>query len=1343
MAVQTLRNVFDEKEAWFLAKGMCIALHVAVHNNNAEWVEKICIIFSQVDNILLAKGPCNETVLYYAKTRVIAKKLVEAVSLEKRKGFIFSVDKFHCTALHMAASMGRKSVVKFLSSFPLKDELVLAKNNTGWTALHCSSNRKIAQSLVESVTLERQKDFVLSAAKGKVTALHLAADNGRTDVVKYLCSLSLKEELLFAKDDEGWTALHFSTNQNVSQLLVESVTSERQKEFTLSVAKNEVTALHVAAGNGRTDVVEYLCSLPVKDELLLAADMDGLTALHYSSNKKIAQSLVKTVTPERQRDFVLSAPETRVTAVHKAAGTGKIDVVEYLCNLPVKDELLLAADINSLTALHYSSSKKIAQSLVKTVRPKGQRDFVLSAPETGVTALHLAAGNGRIDVVEYLCSLPVKDELLLAADMNGLTALHYSSNKKIAQSLVETVRPERQRDFVLLVNYIQRTALHVAAEYGRADVVKYFCSLSLKEVLLLAKDDKGWTALHLSTNQKVSQLLVESVTPERQKELLLSVAKNKVTALHVAAANGRIDVVEYLCSLPVKDELLSAADMNGMTALYYSSNQRVAQLLVESVTSNRQKEFILSVAKDKITALHVAAYKERTDVVEYLCSLPVKDDLVLARGSTGETALHCSSNQRIAQLLVESVTSERQRDFILSVTDNQFTALHIAAGNGSTDVVEYLCSLPVKDELLFAKDIIGCTALHYSSNQKIAQSLVESVTAERQQDFILSGTDGQLTALHVAASNGRTDVVEYLCSLPVKDELLLVRNSTSETALHCSSNKKIAQLLVESLEPDRQRYFVYMINFFRSTALHIAAENGRTDVVEYLCRLYPNELPLKKDLLGNTALHLSKNVETARIILHSVTHEQQKHLLSLVNNVQCTALHETVAAGKTEVVKYFCKLYSNIDEVIWMKDKFGQSILHSVCDKSAAELFMRFFSKENKRKVLLSVDKYGLTPLHTATKFSRTGVVECFCSINTTGDELISTNDNGGRTVLHYAIHRKIAKLFLESVTPEKQKHFLFSLDADQCTALHLAATYPNRTEMVEYLCSLPSVDYELVCAKNSKGETALHLASNSKMVKAILNHVDSEKLPSLLESEDNTGNTPVLLLTHLGNSDALRQLLEHIEIQCKSEIMSSCLQKRNKLKQNILHLAASSLSFERLYDVLVEYIHNVDVTNMMYPDVNGNTPIHYVADRYGTRVFADFMLRLPLPMRQYIVNYANGNKKTCLDIISKPFSDANIFFDKCGRLDMKVPCEKIPWLEKIFRPLKKHAIDPFGSVGPISHINYDENIHKVLNHALNYYSLPYHISLKALPALDTESENRLQKKSKVSQVIVFYCFST
>jgi len=262
-----------------------------------------------------------------------------------------------------------------------------------------------------------------------------------------------------------------------------------------------------------------------------------------------------------------------------------------------------------------------------------------------------------------------------------------------------------------------------------------------------------------------------------------------------------------------------------------------------------------------------------------------------------------------------------------------------------------------------------------------------------------------------------------------------------------------------------------------------------------------------------------------------------------------------------------------------------------------------------------------------------------------------------------------------------------------------------------------------------------LHFVYDPQMVKSIVFHLHPEKLPLLLMSEDNTGNTPILLLAFSGNFNALKVLLDHIDDQCDLETMSLCLQKQNKLKQNILHLAALSPCLDQLHHVLIEYLYSVDISNMMYPDVNGNTPLHYVAAKYSTKTFADFMLHLPLTLRKYVADCPNQQKTTCHSIIARPRFDTRYYVDKVLGGDTASLAETSNATSSfgIFATTLKHLVCPV----PYA---YNEDIFKVLQHTLNQYLLPcisvHDETTKLLPAAAaarTEPGKCFQKKGKVS----------
>jgi ankyrin repeat protein len=86
--------------------------------------------------------------------------------------------------------------------------------------------------------------------------------------------------------------------------------------------------------------------------------------------------------------------------------------------------------------------------------------------------------------------------------------------------------------------------------------------------------------------------------------------------------------------------------------------------------------------------------------------------------------------------------------------NTSLTALQTAAGNGNDKMVGLL--LDYKAEINLRSKTNGQTALHMSAHEKIVQSLFQ-----KNADINLRDNDGY-TALHIAAQNGKEDVVQCL-----------------------------------------------------------------------------------------------------------------------------------------------------------------------------------------------------------------------------------------------------------------------------------------------------------------------------------------------------------------------------------------------------------------------------------------------------------------------------------------------------------------------------------------------------------------------------------------------------
>jgi len=672
------------------------------------------------------------------------------------------------------------------------------------------------------------------------------------------------------------------------------------------------------------------------------------------------------------------------------------------------------------------------------------------------------------------------------------------------------------------------------------------------------------------------------------------------------------------------------------STLHKAKSREIAESLVKSIPIAKQQSFLLAVDESQCTALHHAAHFGRTDVVDYLCScFPTGDDeLILKKDSHGSTALHFAGNRAIAELLVKSVTSEKQKQFVFSVDENHRTALLSAAHYGRDDVVEYICSLfpSSNDELILQKDSYhGSTALHYAKNRKIAKLLVESVTPERQKLFLLSADDQQRTALHQASYFGRADVVQYLCRLSItNDELTLKRDGSGGTALHYAKNIETAKLLVESVSRERQSEFILLADHeMQFTALHVAARFGRTDVVEYLCTSHPTkkELILKKSKHGSTALHCARNRDTAELLINSLTLDEQKDFILATGQNEGTALHVAVGIGLADVVQYLCTLSS-------------------------------------------------------------------------IGDELILKKNGDGQTGLYFAKNRKMVDILVESISQEKKEEFILSIDKMQLTALHVATVY-GRAEVVEYLCDIPQISIKLVLAQAANGSTVCHFIKDEISVEKLVasQYVD---MLEILALEDNEGNTPILSLTALGKFDALKKLLEFMEETYTAEMMRLYMRNQNKYNQNILHLIALSPSHEEVYEALQDYIHHVDMKNMMYVDIYGNTPVHYIAARYDTKIFADFMLHLPLSARQNIVEVPNTQLTNCRKIIYQKAFDEHFYLHKvlCDKTNKTLGSKFGPMTFFFSQRFNEQLLKLEGL------FKYDQKILKVLKYSLNEYSV-------------------------------------
>ncbi len=258
------------------------------------------------------------------------------------------------------------------------------------------------------------------------TPLYWAAKSGELDMVKYLVNKGASVDI---EDSYGWTALYWAV-ENENFYIAEYLIKEKGIDVSARYS-NGKTMLHEAIRFAKLDAVRYLIGKGIDIDI---KDGYGDTPLHW------------------------------------AAIRGKIDMVRYFIEQGAD---VNAKDNDDLTSLHWAvlyANLKVVRCLVEDGSDVDAKD------KRGWTPLHLIAKNNRLlwgdDLNEMLGTTEYfiqKGADVNAKDKDGNTPLHLAAmNGKID---VAKVLLKHNAD-VNAKNNEGRTALHYATDFNHRDLVE-------------------------------------------------------------------------------------------------------------------------------------------------------------------------------------------------------------------------------------------------------------------------------------------------------------------------------------------------------------------------------------------------------------------------------------------------------------------------------------------------------------------------------------------------------------------------------------------------------------------------------------------------------------------------------------------------------------------------------------------------------------------------------------------------------------------------------------------------------------------------------------------------------
>ncbi|KAL2672658.1 hypothetical protein Neosp_013372 [[Neocosmospora] mangrovei] len=559
--------------------------------------------------------------------------------------------------------------------------------------------------------------------------------------------------------------------------------------------------------------------------------------------------------------------------------------------------------------------------------------------------------------------------------------------------------------------------------------------------------------------ERLKELLLEDVDLDLRDE------KYGQTAISWASEKGELEVVKILLEKHAK---INIADNNGLLPLYWAySNEHneTAKLLLDSTT--KQQDILHRDGYGR-TALSYAAMCGAADVIPRLLSTP--DIEIDSRDQDGLTPLMFAAShghEEASRLLLNANADPFLKD------EEGRDALYYAASKGHVATMRILLKTN-PDCIRFNGPKSDDPQMMVAAAFAVAATGIDDTwkaLPDRSQ-YLAAQDSAGFTALHHAANFGLLDAVRYL-----------VNDGSKVDALDGMGRSPLILASIAGFLPTVQ----FLLNEradvnlkdepYKQTPLMFAAENGRDDVVQYLCT---------RDDVDVNDIATGWREYTALII--------------------------AVINGSSGIVKTLLKPETDLEKVDSM---YGQSALSWATELGHIDVAKLLIQAGAD---LYSSNNYGQSPALLAAMASPEMFKVC---VKEPGPVVAGTEPlpraRAIETGLRYACesdNQDILDLILGS------DEYLNAQDQNQRSVLSLASENGNKTEM-EKLCG-KSLDFNL---RDNSGRTPLSWAAangSEKCVSLLLKHSDDPDLA------DSNRRTPLSWAAGEGHLSAVKELLAH-----------------------------------------------------------------------------------------------------------------------------------------------------------------------------------------------------------------------
>ena len=489
----------------------------------------------------------------------------------------------------------------------------------------------IKQFLTELKPRERKKLLESKVcAKYGMSFLQIALEHDNYGIFRELrisMDKNTKRKLAKSTDDFGNNLLHNACLANtlfsIQKVLANFSEDERQHLISSTNNRGD-NCLKMAVANPYTEVFLFLLRQFHCDKLLWesirAVSQSGITLAHSivcrstrGSNKMLEELLNIAKRLNKVQEFLFQYG-CSTTLLHYLVTASMLDYEEegnVLTNLTLlltmageakcKDELLLARQeederyslrptaLYRLASIKEHNQTRVCDLFLRQFNLKGRVDYIMAKElTTGQNALHAAARADNVEVLQCLLRhIPSSAQMrcLMTGSKDGHTPLHIAAGDNASiQSFKEILKhlsQEERKRLVLSEESHGNTPILIAFTEGNITLV----NMLMKEEwvprrmifpLMSARNNVGWTIIHLSCIRLVGDTLTDSVLRflsdfpgVNLKAMISHIDFNGNTVLHLAALLYRSGVVASVMRYLPRSEhkrLLTKKNKDGLVA---------------------------------------------------------------------------------------------------------------------------------------------------------------------------------------------------------------------------------------------------------------------------------------------------------------------------------------------------------------------------------------------------------------------------------------------------------------------------------------------------------------------------------------------------------------------------------------------------------------------------------------------------------------------------------------------------------------------------------------------------------------------------------------------------------